>query len=104
MRKLLNRKIVQQGGISAICHEDFTHYNDIVPDHKNPKGIGGAWSDDHLATTNGFTPCSIRRIGRRRHHGGPMSHLFAFAFLTICAALALGVAAYSGRGITFVNM
>jgi 5-methylcytosine-specific restriction endonuclease McrA len=47
MRKLLNRKIVQQGGICAICHEDFTDYNDVVPDHKNPKGMGGAWRDDH---------------------------------------------------------
>src|SRR5215472_6655177 len=47
MRKLLNRKIRQQTGICAICHEEFTHYNDIVPDHKNPKGMGGSWSDDH---------------------------------------------------------
>ena len=41
-RKLLNRKILQQGGICAICHEDFTDYNDVVRDHKNPKGMGGA--------------------------------------------------------------
>jgi hypothetical protein len=47
MRKLLNRKIVQQGGICAICHEDFTDYNDIVPDHRDPRGMGGAWRDDH---------------------------------------------------------
>jgi hypothetical protein len=33
MRKLLNRKVWQQAGICAICHEKFTHYNDIVPDH-----------------------------------------------------------------------
>ena len=46
MRKLLNCKIRQQGGICAICHEEFTDYNDIVPDHKNPKGMGGAWRDD----------------------------------------------------------
>src|SRR5271156_4905169 len=32
MRKLLNRKIVKQGGICAICHEDFTDYNDVVSD------------------------------------------------------------------------
>jgi hypothetical protein len=31
MRKLLNRKIRQQGGICAICHEAFTDYNHIVP-------------------------------------------------------------------------
>jgi hypothetical protein len=47
MRKLLNRKVREQAGICAICHEAFTDYNDIVPDHKNPKGMGGAWRDDH---------------------------------------------------------
>jgi len=47
MRKLLNRKIRLQGGICAICHEEFTDYNDIVPDYRNPKGMGGAWRDDH---------------------------------------------------------
>lgn len=31
MRKLLNRKIRQQAGICAICHEEFGDYNDIVP-------------------------------------------------------------------------
>ena len=47
MRKLLNRKIREQAGICAICHEEFTDYNDVVPDHRNPKGMGGAWRDDH---------------------------------------------------------
>ncbi len=47
MRKLLNRKIRQQTGACALCHEEFTDCNDIVPDHKNPKGMGGAWRDDH---------------------------------------------------------
>jgi hypothetical protein len=41
MRKLLNRKIREQAGICAICHEEFTDYNDVVPDHRNPKGMGG---------------------------------------------------------------
>lgn len=47
MRKLLNRKIVEQNGICPVCHEEFTDYNDIVPEHKNPKGMGGPWRDDH---------------------------------------------------------
>ena len=47
MRKLLNRKIREQAGICTICHEEFTEYNDVVPDHRNPKGMGGAWRDDH---------------------------------------------------------
>ena len=47
MRKLLNRKIAEQNGKCAICHKKFTEYSDIVPDHKHPKGLGGAWRDDH---------------------------------------------------------
>ena len=47
MRKLLNRKIVEQDRKCAICHKEFTDYNDVVPDHRNPKGMGGAWRDDH---------------------------------------------------------
>jgi hypothetical protein len=47
MRKLLNRKIVAQNKRCAICQEAFTNYNDIVPDHINPRGMGGSWRDDH---------------------------------------------------------
>ena len=47
MRKLLNRKIVEQDRKCAICHKEFTDFNDIVPDHIHPKGMGGAWRDDH---------------------------------------------------------
>ena len=38
VRKLLNRKIVEQDGECAICHKEFTHYNDIVPDHTQGDG------------------------------------------------------------------
>ena len=27
----MNRKVLQQGGVCAICHEEFTDYNDVVP-------------------------------------------------------------------------
>ena len=47
MRKLLDRKIVAQKGICALCQGRFTHYGDVVPDHIHPKGMGGAWRDDH---------------------------------------------------------
>jgi hypothetical protein len=47
MRKLLNRKIAEQDGKCAICHKEFVEYSDIVPDHRHPKGMGGAWRDDH---------------------------------------------------------
>ncbi len=47
MRKLMNRKILEQARICPICKEEFTEYSDVVPDHKNPKGMGGAFRDDH---------------------------------------------------------
>jgi len=47
MRKLLKRKIVKQQSRCAICLEEFTDYNDIVPDHIDPRGMGGAFRDDH---------------------------------------------------------
>ncbi len=33
MRKLTNRKIIEQNLICPICSEEFTNYNDVVPDH-----------------------------------------------------------------------
>ena len=47
MRKLMNRKIAEQNGVCPICNEEFTDYADVVPDHRNPKGMGGAFRDDH---------------------------------------------------------
>jgi hypothetical protein len=36
MRKLLNRKVVEQNQICPICLKEFTDYNDIVPDQSKP--------------------------------------------------------------------
>jgi len=47
MRKLMNRKIVEQDRKCGICHIEFTDYYDVVPDHIDSKGMGGAWRDDH---------------------------------------------------------
>ena len=47
MRKLLNRKIVEQEGKCAFCHKEFADCSDVVPDHRHPKGMGGARRDDH---------------------------------------------------------
>jgi hypothetical protein len=47
MRKLLNRKIVEQDRQCAICQVAFTNYSDIVPDHIEPRGMGGSRRDDH---------------------------------------------------------
>ena len=47
MRKPFDTNIVAQGGKCAICVATFTDYSDIVPDHISPRGMGGAWRDDH---------------------------------------------------------
>jgi len=47
MRRLLNRKIVEQDRRCGICRKLFMDYNDIVPDHIEPKGMGSARRDDH---------------------------------------------------------
>jgi hypothetical protein len=31
----------------AICQVAFTNYSDIVPDHIDPRGMGGSRRDDH---------------------------------------------------------
>jgi hypothetical protein len=47
MQKLLDQKIVTQNGECTLSNKKFTDYSDIVPDHINPCGMGGAWRDDH---------------------------------------------------------
>lgn len=47
MRKVMKRKVVEQEGKCGICRVEFTDYNDIVPDHIDPRGMGGSWRDDH---------------------------------------------------------
>ena len=37
MRKLLNRKIIEQDRKCSICPQEFTDYNDIVPNHRDRK-------------------------------------------------------------------
>jgi hypothetical protein len=47
MRKLLDRKIAAQNAKCGICGKEFVDYSDVVPDHINPRGMGGACRDDH---------------------------------------------------------
>ncbi len=47
MRRLLKQKTVEQGNKCGICGELFIDVRDIVPDHKDPRGMGGARRDDH---------------------------------------------------------
>jgi 5-methylcytosine-specific restriction endonuclease McrA len=47
MKTLLKRKIAEQGMKCGICGNDLIDFSDVVPDHKDPKGMGSARRDDH---------------------------------------------------------
>lgn len=46
VRKVIDRKLRENGGTCGICGEKIDDYQDVVPDHKEPKGMGGARADD----------------------------------------------------------
>jgi 5-methylcytosine-specific restriction endonuclease McrA len=48
MRKLTHRKVREQDGKCAgPCGKAFQDIREAVPDHIEPKGMGGQWRDDH---------------------------------------------------------
>lgn len=66
MRRLLNRKIVEQHKICALCDQEFTSYEDIVPDHREPRGMGAARRDDHPDNIQAaHNLCNIKKASRR---------------------------------------
>ena len=49
---------------------DFTDYNEIVPDHIEPKGMGGAWRDDHPDNIQAVhRRCNLQKGSRRLRSG-----------------------------------
>ena len=46
LRRRLLTKLERQKGICAICHEPITDIQEAVLDHKEPRGMGGAFRDD----------------------------------------------------------
>jgi len=71
MKKLLNKKIVEQDEKCGICKEPLTDYNDTVPDHIEPKGMGSARRDDHPDNIQAaHRRCDLEK-GSRRVESGP---------------------------------
>lgn len=46
MEKVLLRKVREQKGLCSICGEELSDMNDVVPDHRDPCGMGSSWRDD----------------------------------------------------------
>ena len=64
MRKVLNRKIAEQNGKCAICHQEFTEYRDIVPDTGTRKAWGEPGGMTIRTTFKQHTGGVTRRKGR----------------------------------------
>lgn len=46
MAKVLVRKVREQFGWCSICECSLEDMRDVVPDHKEPRGMNGSWRDD----------------------------------------------------------
>ena len=76
MRKLLNRKIVEQNRICLICHEEFTDYNDIVPtDMQRKLAMCQRRKGRTCGTTSPFLKGSTRSCWSARGLRGPQGGL-----------------------------
>lgn len=66
MRKLLQRKILEQNMQCGICDREFTDCDDIVPDHIKPRGLGGGKRDDHSDNIQAaHRQCNLRKGSKR---------------------------------------
>ena len=48
LRRRKNVLILKGHPVCHLCGEEFTSYSQIELEHKEPKGMGGAWHDDHF--------------------------------------------------------
>lgn len=66
MKRLLKRKVDEQEGLCAICHQPFTDARDIVPDHIKPRGMSAARRDDHPDNIQAaHSLCNLEKGSRR---------------------------------------
>jgi 5-methylcytosine-specific restriction endonuclease McrA len=66
MRRLLDKKIVEQKGLCGICGAAFEDYGDVTWDHIEPRRMGGAWRDDHPANIQAaHSACNLAKGSRR---------------------------------------
>jgi len=66
--KVILRKLRDNGGTCGICGEPITDMGDVVPDHVEPKGMGGAWYDDGENGANlqpAHNQCNLMKSSQR---------------------------------------
>lgn len=67
MTHLLITKVREQEGMCAICNQPMETFENIAPDHKDPRGSGGQWRDDHPENIQAVHhyPCNLSKGSRR---------------------------------------
>lgn len=67
-RKVILRKLEQNGYLCGICKKPIEDMRDVVPDHITPKGMGGARADDGKDGANlqpAHNHCNLEKGSRR---------------------------------------
>jgi 5-methylcytosine-specific restriction endonuclease McrA len=66
MKRLLILKVKIQHGLCFYCHKEFETFEDVTPDHREPKGMGGGRRDDHPDNiVAACWPCNSDKGSRR---------------------------------------
>ena len=68
MEKVLVKKVAEQHGDCSICKQPLEDMNDVVPDHIDPRGMGGAWRDDRPENIGGAHSLCNQRKGSIRNY------------------------------------
>lgn len=68
MNKVTAQKVREQHGLCSICDGPLTDMNDVVPDHKEPRGLGGAWRDDRAENIGAAHSLCNNRKGSQRDY------------------------------------
>lgn len=66
MDKVLIKKVDEQKGECSICFEPLTDMGDVVPDHKEPRGMNGGWRDDRAENIGAaHSICNLEKGSQR---------------------------------------
>jgi 5-methylcytosine-specific restriction endonuclease McrA len=64
VRRTVLKRIEMQGGYCALCQKPFTDVNDVVGDHKSPRGMDGSRRDDRMIQA-AHSKCNMEKGSQR---------------------------------------